>query len=293
VIEIGPTITAGALSGARLRSFAERVARVTRRGYRRPEPLPGLPAADGAFDRAKDVLADLERGGRVTLARVSDVDAGAIRVLPGPDGGRYVRRLAVDGAFAGRRIGELLLREVEREAGTATVTLDAVVERCVPPFYARLGYRTVRHWRSDDKPLTEVTMRRRAGGPAGGYAHPWQGDDVTPEDGVLVCYVRWRGLLVAAVTATGGRCAEVTRLQAARVGRALGPDPGLRCVGADHVPAGAGAFTEHLRRSAHEARGGVLVFAGPVPAYLTPRAVEPRALAWWRMPAGVRVPGHA
>jgi GNAT superfamily N-acetyltransferase len=287
-VDVGLAVGWDTLPAAARDRFAACVAAVTVRGYGRPEPVAGLPAPDGRAERSADVLADLERGARVLTVGVDGVPAGAVRMLPGPDGAWTVRRLAVDGRFGGLRLGARLVQAVEDEAAraapprcTAKVSLDAVVERGVPPFYARLGYRTVAHWPAGDKPLSEVTMTRSVGGPRRRLDHPWEGDDVAPRDGLLVGYFRTTGTagagpLVVTVGPAGGRAADLVREQGLLAAAELGDPSGqLRCVGADHVP------------GTH--RGPVLVGAA-ASGFAMPRTITDRALALWRVPSGAALP---
>lgn len=149
--------------------WAERIAALTRAAYRAGDPFPGLPVPDGARETADAVRADVRSGALIWVARDAAGElAGVLRVRPAP-GTWEITRVATDPARRGSGAARALLATVDaaaRREGVARVRLDAVVERCLPPFYARLGFRPDRHWLPGDKPLSEVTMIRAPGAPA-------------------------------------------------------------------------------------------------------------------------------
>ncbi|MFD4624046.1 GNAT family N-acetyltransferase [Streptomyces sp. NPDC058475] len=175
----GPAYTVAAEdapgTSARRRALAERIAAVTRAAYTGSDPLPALPPPDGSQEGAHDVERDLAAGQRLWVARDSTGSVvGALRTADG-DTGREVRRVAVLPGWRGLGLAQALLAAVERAAvadGFAAIHLDAVVERCLPPLYERLGFVPVRAFRAGDKPLTEWHMRRELGVPAAPAAVP-------------------------------------------------------------------------------------------------------------------------
>src|SRR6185312_7095106 len=164
------------VTGGAARAWAERVAALTRVAYRGSDPLPGLPTPDGAFETAAAVRAALADGELLWLARDDAGDLrGALRVAARPAATWHVQRVVVDPRARGAGVARELLATVERAAhlrGVQRLRLHAVVERCLPPLYARLGFEVVDHWPADDKGLTELTMQRRPGAPAGGWELP-------------------------------------------------------------------------------------------------------------------------
>jgi len=148
---------------------AERVAKLTRAGYAGSDPLPGLPVPDGATETPDAVLGFLNGGGRIWAASAHDDLVGVLRTTGSSDGSWWMSRVAVTPEWRRGGVAGWLLVAVEAlaaAAGTPTVRLDAVIERCVPSFYARLGYRVVEHHAApDDKLLTEVTMERDPAAP--------------------------------------------------------------------------------------------------------------------------------
>ncbi|MFD4551246.1 GNAT family N-acetyltransferase [Streptomyces sp. NPDC058466] len=175
----GPAYTVAAEdapgTSARRRALAERIAAVTRAAYTGSDPLPALPPPDGSQEGAHDVERDLAAGQRLWVARDSTgAVVGALRTADG-DTGREVRRVAVLPGWRGLGLSQALLAAVERAAvadGFTAIHLDAVVERCLPPLYERLGFVPVRAFRAGDKPLTEWHMRRELGVPAAPAAVP-------------------------------------------------------------------------------------------------------------------------
>jgi ribosomal protein S18 acetylase RimI-like enzyme len=154
-------ITASGLSRAPVGQVAE----LTRAAYAESDPLPGLPPPDGKTEDVRSVAAFVNDGGNVWMARDPGGDVvGALRTGRCADGALFVSRVAVSPAWRQLGVGRWLLAAVEERSaaeGTATIRLDAVIERCVPAYYARLGYRvTEHHLAEDDKLLTEVAMER-------------------------------------------------------------------------------------------------------------------------------------
>lgn len=270
-------------------AVAARVARLTVAGYRHAHVTRVLPPPDGAFETRAAALRDVAAGARIWLATVGGVDAGCVRALPRDATTWEVRRLAVAGTFAGRGIGKLLMERVERDAalsGVEWIRLDAVVERVVPPFYASIGYRTVSHWRSDDKLLAEVTMEKPTATPAVSYRHPWEGDGFAAS-GTMVSYFVEGGRLVVETELVDGDPLSQIR---------SGGSGGRLFAGADVLPPcdEASPLLGALSSAASERRGdGSLLFdhePADVDTYVMPRAVDPRALTLWRLPAGVSIP---
>jgi predicted N-acetyltransferase YhbS len=245
------------------------VAAVTRAGFRGRQLVPGLPAPDGATETAAAVAADLGAGAWLGLARDRDgVLVGSVRAFGRPTGEWEVRRLTVAPAARGSGLAEALMRFLERRAiaaGAPAVVLDAVVERGNPSFYARIGYSTMRHFPSDDKPLSEVAMRRELSRPVQRLSYPWRGE------------LAARGYRLLVTWHTDGRrtlagvhhdVADALELAAVAV-------PGYTFAGADgcREAGGSGAI-----------RAGEFVGrpAG-VAAYRMPRVVHPDLLALWRV----------
>lgn len=150
--------------------WAERVAALTRAAYAGSDPWPDLPAPDGAKESAESVLRFVGRGGVVWTA--TDPASGELVAVLRTESQTessgfsawFVSRVGTAAARRGTGVGRWLLAAVEQAAirhGVSALRLDAVIERCVPPFYAALGYRVVAHQLAeDDKLLTEVVMER-------------------------------------------------------------------------------------------------------------------------------------
>ncbi|HEX5202305.1 GNAT family N-acetyltransferase [Paractinoplanes rhizophilus] len=265
------------------------VAAVSQAAFLAPEPVAGLPIADGAHETAAAVAADLAAGAWLCLAHVpGDGDrrlVGSVRSFVAPDGAWTVRRLAVDPRMHGKGLAKALMRRLEQRAaaaGAPAVALDAVVERGNPPFYARLGYRTVRHFPNPDKPLSETAMRRELAGSATPLDHPWDGEDAAVAYGVLVV---WHG--------NGNRTVARTYTDVTDALSVLRrAEPGLGLLGADGWAAGpareAGPIRGRLAGCGGSVLdGGVIGYDRPhgeVAAYRMPRTVTPELLALWRLP---------
>lgn len=251
---------------------AAQVARVTAAAYEVGDLVPGLPVADGATETASSVLDGVAAGRRLWVAWEGDAVAGSVRASPRPDGTWEVQRLAVGPRVRRGGVGRALLDRMAADAaaeGVPRLVLDAVVERGNPAFYARVGFRTVRHFPASDKLLSEVHMTREVGRPAVAVPFPEPGDE--PPSGAVVHWWAHEG---------GTRC---------RVGAAaaIPLPPGL--FGVDCLPGGdPAAVLALLAAEADEADGDRLSFARPagrVAAFAQPRRVRPDLLAWWRSPA--------
>jgi GNAT superfamily N-acetyltransferase len=162
------TITAPALITVTIDNVgadtAERLAVFTRRAYAGSDPLPGLPVPDGAVEGADHVIRFLEGGGTIRVAQMNGTVVGVLRTTVLPDGAWWVARVAIAPSLRGRGFGARLMAEVEavaRAQGARAVRLDAVIERCLVPYYARIGYRiSAYHVPDDGKVLTEAAMER-------------------------------------------------------------------------------------------------------------------------------------
>ena len=180
---------------------AERVAAFTRQAYADSDPLPGLPTPDGAVEGADHVMRFLAAGGEIRVARIDGNVVGVLRTTLLPDGAWWVARVAIAPAARGRGVGGWLMAEVEavaRAAGAGIVRLDAVIERCLVPYYAHLGYRIVAYHLPDDgKLLTEAAMERDLTRPREPMPHHG------PDPGT--------GGVLAWFTAPGGMVAKIGR----------------------------------------------------------------------------------
>jgi GNAT superfamily N-acetyltransferase len=266
------------------------VAAVSQAAFTAPEPVADLPIADGAHETAVAVAADLAAGAWLCLAhrpgaRPTDRElVGSVRAFVAPDGTWTVRRLAVSPQMHGRGLAKALMRRLEERAaaaGAPAVGLDAVVERGNPPFYARLGYRTVRHFANPDKPLSETAMRRDPARPAAPLDYPWDGESATTSYGVLVVW-HGDGERTVARTYTG-----VT--DALRVLRRA--EPGLALLGADGWAGGpareVGVIRDRLAAGGGVVHGHTVAFDRPhgdIGAYRMPRTATSQLLALWRLP---------
>ncbi|MBT2385843.1 GNAT family N-acetyltransferase [Streptomyces sp. ISL-11] len=260
-----------------------RIAALTRAAYHGSDPLPGLPIPDGATETEAGVRADVARGATVWLAQdPAGEPAGTLRVHARPDGAWEIGRVSVGPAARGRGVARILLRAVETTAaalGVPVLRLDAVVERCLPSLYARLGFTPVRHWPSDDKPLTEVTMERRPGAAVDPGTPPWAAPG--PDD---LC-VRWLTTPAALIAVVGDGTAAY---------------PGARLAGIDvwhgAAPYERAALTARLAALGRPVGDTVIAFPSAraaTRAHLMPRTVEPRLHAWCRLPPGAELPLRA
>jgi GNAT superfamily N-acetyltransferase len=273
---------------ATIRRWAEPIAAVTRRAYAGSDPVPGLPVPDGARARTEEVVADLRAGTIAWLALEPDgTPAGVVRVRDHGADGWEVSRVATVPSSKRRGVARHILREVERSAasaGTPRVWLNAVVERCLPAFYARLGYHVIDHWPSPDKDLTEVTMARDPAAPARPEEFPWAA--IPPPSGPVTCWFTADGALWLAIVDRADGIFEAVRRAAETLAARGLADP--RLAGADltagDIPhprlllAGVGAGEADVRRVAADRLS--------VRAHLTPRALHPGLLAFWRLPPG-------
>jgi GNAT superfamily N-acetyltransferase len=249
--------------------LAAELAELTRSAYAGSDPLPGLPEPDGQFDTAAAVLHTVAGPGWVyTLAgeagRAGQV--AALRVRPARDCWR-VSRISVSPAYRNRGLVRSLLDAVARDArhrGIDWLELDAVVERCLPPLYARLGFRVLSNWPSPDKPLSEVTMRRSTGEPAVAMPLAWRDARLSEHATVVGWLLSGQTLLRIPQRASGDPLADTLAAAAAVDRRGLllaGVDLSLQPGGPIQVFAGAGRLQ---------------------PDHLMPRNRHPDTLALWR-----------
>ncbi|TCO60853.1 GNAT family N-acetyltransferase [Actinocrispum wychmicini] len=210
---------------------AERVAAVTRRSYVDSDPLPGLPTPDGAVEDAGHVMRFLADGGSIRALRIDEAIVAVLRTKLLSDGAWWVARVAVDPAARARGVGRWLMAEVEataRAEGARTVRLDAVIERCLLPYYANLGYRAVAYHLPDDgKLLTEAAMERDLTQPP--EPMPVYGPD-PGATGRITWYVTPNGLIATTEPVGRGRLAgvDVWRGDPAELPELLRTTPGAR-----------------------------------------------------------------
>jgi GNAT superfamily N-acetyltransferase len=252
--------------------LAERLARLTRLAYAGSDPLPGLPAPDGQFETPAAVL---ESGTAYTVSVADRTEfVAALRVRPAAGCWR-VGRIAVLPGHRQRGLVRLLLDTVARDARERDVDwleLDAVVERCLPPLYARLGFRVTSNWPSADKPLSELTMRRPTAEAADPVPLGWPDARLSRHATVIAWLLSGRTLLRACRPASGDPLTDL--LAAARqLNR-----PGLLLAGVDLSPQPA----DELR---------IFPDAGRIhPEHLMPRSRHPDTLALWRPVPGRELP---
>jgi GNAT superfamily N-acetyltransferase len=273
---------------AAIRQWAEPVAAVTRLAYAGSDPVPGLPPPDGAGDTARDVASELRNGAVAWLAlRPDGVPAGAVRVWDHGADGWEISRLATVPSSKHRGVGRAVLDAVERAAVTSRaprIWLNAVIERCLPPFYARLGYEVTDHWPSPDKTLTELTMQRIPGSAARARQFPW--DAVPSPPGPAICWFTVGAALwlviedgsagvLGAVSAAADRLAATTMLDPCLAGVDL---PCADIAEPRELLADVGDGTADVRRVANDRLS--------VRCHLMPRALHPGLLAFWRLPPG-------
>ena len=250
---------------------AAELARLTRLAYAGSDPLPGLPEPDGQFETPTAVLDAVRGAGSVYLVTEADRPVALLRVRPAPGCWR-VGRIAVLPGLRHRGLVRLLLDTVARDAreqGVGWLELDAVVERCLPPLYSRLGFQVRSNWPSPDKPLSELTMRRATAGPAGPVPLGWQHARLSRHATVIAWFLSGHTLLRAGRRASGDPLADV-----------------LAVAGALHRPDLLLAGVDLSRRPAEDPRS----FAGVErshPEHLMPRLRQADALALWRpVPGG-------
>ncbi|WP_433374819.1 GNAT family N-acetyltransferase [Streptosporangium sp. CA-115845] len=267
---------------------AVEIAALTRAAYRGSDPLSGLPMPDGARETPAEVMSDVAGGTTVWLAEdAAGRPLGALRVRTTSQGSWRLSRLAVAPSTRGRGLARTLVTAVDRLAVDRRIPvlrLDAVVERCLPSLYARLGFRAVRHWPSGDKPLTEVTMERRPG-TAFASAEPCGMALPPPRSDLLLLWLLTRDALLALI----GDHEEVRRGAAAF--------PGAAVAGLDlwrGTPAGAADMLfRRLAPGRPRGSGGFLVFPAErdaVRSHVMPRGVHPLLHAWCRLPPGAEPP---
>ncbi len=277
------------LGGSRRRGLATEIAALTRAAYAGSDPLPGLPRPDGEFEDPERVEGALAAGHRIWVARDSaDTAVGALRVVEEPDAVWSVYRVSVLPSWRGRRLAGAMLGAVEEAAvarGVRRIRLDAVVERCLPPLYQRLGFRARRAFAADDKPMTEWSMERAPGGrdtalPASPPLGP----------GLFGCWFVVRGRLLLVVRHAAGTRAALRRA-------ADGLPDGAVLAGVDHLPGAgpdqAGRLLRHVARDAVPLDGDSCALDRPrtrVPFHLLPRSFEPDVLSVVRYAPGRELP---
>jgi GNAT superfamily N-acetyltransferase len=212
--------------------WADRLARFTRNAYRDSDPLPGLPVPDGAVEDAGALHRFIDGGGAVHLAMACGAVIAGLRTSRAADGTWWISRVATLPDRRSSGLASRMLAAAERAArlaGARLVCLDAVVERCLVPFYARVGYRVLAyHPPADGKPLTEATMARdpaapRLPAPSPVLDHPVRvrGARVT-----LGWFLTWAGMAAVVVSGPAGPATV-------RAGAALLGDPHARLAGVD------------------------------------------------------------
>ena len=267
-------------TGADAYPLADRVAALTRAAYRHSDPFTGLPVPDGAFETTTDVTRALSDGGFLIVSQEADgVLRGALRVAVRDRDTWHIERVAVDPGKRGTGIASELLSAVDRAAcveGIRRITLHAVVERCLPPIYARLGFDVVGHWPSDDKPLTEVTMERCPGAPARVSRLPiWRAGTA----GVVVCWLLSDRQLVRVVTPCEGGDPLGALTATARHLRLTGSAGSVRLAGVD-VWTGPGDPPDPTPTRRFASDRSTLV------EHVTPRLVDPAMWSAWRFRPG-------
>jgi GNAT superfamily N-acetyltransferase len=275
---------------ATIRRWAGPIAAATRQAYAAADPVPGLPSPDGSRDSAAEVAAELRDGTRAWLALEPDgAPAGVIRVRDHGAAGWEISRVATVPSSKRQGVGRRILREVERAAADAQVPrvwLNAVVERCLPSFYARLGYHVVDHW-PNSKALSEVTMQRAPGAPPCPEIFPWAA--VAPPGGPVLCWFTVGKALWLAIIDDADSVLAAVSVAADRLAAAGLPDS--RLAGVD-LPTGDLAHPRWLLARLGDGTADVRRVADDrlaVRCHLTPRAVHPQLLAFWRLPPGHEV----
>jgi hypothetical protein len=270
--------------------WPERIARLTRAACAGPYAVPGLPPPAGARASAAAVVADLAAGDRIWVASDGAGDAGVVTGRAVAGHAYELRRLAVLPRRGG--VAGALVRRLERaayRAGATRVVVDAVVERATPPLYARLGYRTLGHRPSEDRPLSSVTMEASLRDDRRPLAYPWEGDGGLPRAGTLVAWFVVPDRLVAVVDAIEEGVHAAARAAADRLRARLGRAP--RLAGADVYSSQARRVLELLESGGALSAGSIVELEGPAATpYALPRALDPEALALWRLPEGVLIP---
>ncbi|MFI2209279.1 GNAT family N-acetyltransferase [Streptomyces sp. NPDC020141] len=255
------------------------IAALTRAAYTGSDPLPGLPPPDGSFETADDVLRDLASGQRLWAARDSAGHAvAALRTVTRATSWE-VRRVSVLPAWQGRGVTRALIDHVQRaarEERIPSLCLDAVVERCLPDLYRRLGFRPVRVFRAGDKPMTEWHMERGHDDPSPPAAAP------------AGLHLRWyvaHGRLLASVDHRAGETS-------APAAPPSGLPVGARLAGVDVLPGAGpgdlGRLSRHLGPGTTAAEGLYALgrARAEVPFHLLPRSYEPRLICLARHAPG-------
>lgn len=253
---------------------AAALARLTRLAYAGSDPLPGLPEPDGQFETPAALLDAVWGAGSVYLVIEADRSVALLRVRPAPGCWRVSRIAALPG-LRHRGLVRLLLDTVARDAreqGVDWLELDAVVERCLPPLYSRLGFQVRSNWPSPDKPLSELTLRRSTAEPAGPVPLGWHQARLSRHSSIVAWFLSGRTLLRAGQPASGDPLADV-----------------LAVAGALHHPDLRLAGVDLSRHPAEVPR----TFAGvgrSHPEHLMPRRRRSETLALWRPVPGGEIP---
>ncbi|GAB3887320.1 hypothetical protein GCM10029964_053110 [Kibdelosporangium lantanae] len=275
---------------AQASDWTVRVAQLTRDAFAAAEEMAGLPTPDGAGDDATALRAELSAGATMWVAVDGDRLVGSLRVDEHPDGSWEVRRIAVSRQVRRSGITAALLAAAERAAaasGVRRVWLNAVVERGLPPIYARLGYRAVDLEPGPGKPLSELVMRRAPAAPR--VVEPLADGWVWPARRLTVSWFLGGG----GVLAVAGRHNSVrgaVQVAADRIGR-FG-DLRIAGVDADTSPGTDRSFADFAGRL-----GGRVLPVAPdavffpthradVPGHVMPRTVDPDLFAVWRYSPG-------
>ncbi|MGE5828836.1 MAG: GNAT family N-acetyltransferase [Micromonosporaceae bacterium] len=254
--------------------WVAQVARLTRAAFAVSDPLPGLPAPDGGTDDDAGLSAEVRAGATIWVALDDEGRlVGSLRVHEHPDDSWELHRVAVAPWARGLGVAAALVTAVEECAGARRMWLHAVVERCLAPVYAAMGFRVVAVKPSPDKPLSEVIMQRSPGEPrrAERLADSWIWPRPRPTVAWFVADDR--------TVAVPGRHASV---------RSAAED------GADRL-----AYLGDVRfagvdadLSGRDDDRDVVVFPAAradVAAHLMPRAVDPAVFAMWRCSPGREV----
>ncbi|HEX8094841.1 GNAT family N-acetyltransferase [Jatrophihabitans sp.] len=256
--------------------LAGELAQLSRLAYAGSDPLPGLPLPDGQFETPAAVFEAVRKSGSVYLVTDQGRLVAALRARPAPGCWR-VSRISVLPGYRRRGLVRLLLDAVARDARERQVDwleLDAVVERCLPPLYARLGFQVLSNWPSPDKPLSEVTMRRPTAEPATAVPLGWPSARLSEHQTVHAWWLSGPSLLRIAAAASGDPLADALAAAAAL------ERPGLLLAGVDLCPRPAGP-ADRIR-----------TFAGgrTEPEHLMPRSRDAETLALWRAAPGSELP---
>jgi GNAT superfamily N-acetyltransferase len=255
----------------------DQLARLTRLAYAGSDPLPGLPPPDGQFETRTAVLDAVQGSGAIYTVADRGDQVAALRVRPAAGCWR-ISRISVLPGYRGRGLVRLLLDATARDARERQVEwleLDAVVERCLPPLYARLGFQVLSNWPSPDKPLSELTMRRPTGEPAGEVPLGWRQARLSEHASVRGWWLSGQALLRVSQPASGDPLADVLAAAAAL------DRPGLLLAGVD--------LSRQPARAADPVQGFASGGRGN-PEHLMPRSRHRDTLALWRVVPGREVP---